>query len=501
MVNWGFADRCIIKFTGRLLRLTAAMLVGALLTLLAVLVLVVHGKPALKVWHGVHLDAEYTADCAVTTFPGYLDLEQRLFSQLEQQVYDAVPPQDQHRVNRYTRDSLSDPARWPVNWNRTFEWSCPNADAGVLLLHGLSDSPYSLRRIGRSLADNGAHVLGLRIPGHGTVPSGLAYTSWEDMAAAVKLAMRHLKKRLPDRPVFIIGYSNGGALAVHYVLVRLKDNTLPPVEGVVLISPEIGITKAAALAVWQDRLGRWLGLSKLAWNDILPEFDPYKYNSFAVNAGHQAHRLTGEIKRLISRYEKQGQLGKLPPIIAFQSAADATVQAQALIDELFNRLPPSGNHELVIFDINRHQAFDPLLNTRARTNITTLLKTAKPSYRRTLITNIDVSGSKVAARRFIPGDPESRMEPLHSPWPDGIYSLSHVALPFAPDDPLYGCCPVEESPGIHLGSVVLRGERGVLRTEPAMLLRIRWNPFYDYLEQRVLTFVALPSEGMHEGHQ
>ena len=476
------------KTLGRLIQLLAAMLAGVLITLLVGLILVLHNKQALNVWHTVYLDAEYTAKCGVKTFAGYLDLEQRLFSQLQRQVYDAVAPQDQHNVNRFTRGSLADPARWPVNWNRTFEWSGPNPTAGVLLLHGLSDSPYSLRRIGRRLADDGAHVVGLRIPGHGTAPSALVNTSWEDMAAAVELSMHHLKDRLPDLPIYLIGYSNGAALAVHYVLTGIEDNALPRVNGVVLISPEIGITKAAALAVWQDRLGRWLGLPKLAWNDVLPEFDPYKYNSFAVNAGYQAHRLTGEIKRRLSRYEKHGQLAKLPPIMAFQSAADATVQAQALIDELFNRLP-SGSHELVLFDINRLQTFEPLLNNKAQDNIAALFETTIPAYRRTLVTNIDSSSAIVAARVFAAGDSQSRVEPLHTAWPDKVYSLSHVALPFAPEDPLYGCCPVEKSPGIQLGNVVLRGERGVLRTDPAMLLRIRWNPFYDYLQQRIMEFL------------
>ncbi len=475
-----------------LIQLTIAMFAGALAVVLAGGILLLNSKQALNVWHTAYLDKEYTANCGVKTFQGYLDLEESLFVQLQQKVCDAVAPEDRHHVNRFTKGSLADPARWPVNWNRSFELASPHPEAGVLLLHGLSDSPYSLRSIGRQLANNGAHVVGLRIPGHGTAPSALVRTTWEDMAAAVTLAMRHLKDRLPDRPLYLIGYSNGGALAVHYVLLSIDDNTLPPVDGVVLISPEIGISKVAALAVWQGRLGRWSGLSKLAWNDILPEFDPFKYNSFAVNAGDQAYRLTAEIQRQLDRLEKKGELAKVPPIMAFQSVADATVRAQALVDELFNRLP-SGEHELVLFDINRLANFEPLLNHTARDKYTTLIKTTMPDYIRTLITNADPSSDMVVARRFSPGDREGRVEPLQRRWPDKVYSLSHVALPFAPDDPLYGCCPVEESPGIELGNVVLRGERGVLHTDPAMLLRIRWNPFYDYMQQRILAFLALSS--------
>jgi hypothetical protein len=48
-------------------------------------------------------------------------------------------------------------------------------------------------------------------------------------------------------------------------------------------------------------------------------------------------------------------------------------------------------------------------------------------------------------------------------WPEEVYSLAHVALPFPPDDPLYGSRPTAKSPGISLGDIALRGERGVLQ--------------------------------------
>jgi hypothetical protein len=75
-------------------------------------------------------------------------------------------------------------------------------------------------------------------------------------------------------------------------------------------------------------------------------------------------------------------------------------------------------------------------------------------------------------------------------WPAGVYSLSHVALPFRPDDPVYGDGRTD-SPGIRLGNLGLRGERGVLRIAAADLIRLRWNPFYSFLSQRVLAFTGL----------
>jgi hypothetical protein len=71
-----------------------------------------------------------------------------------------------------------------------------------------------------------------------------------------------------------------------------------------------------------------------------------------------------------------------------------------------------------------------------------------------------------------------------------VYSLSHVALPFREDDPLYGHLHPERSPGIQVGGASLRGERGVLRIGAAALLRLTWNPFYPWLEERVLAFTG-----------
>lgn len=346
---------------GSIVRVLVSMLLGIFIALMAGGIILLNLQPDLSVWHTAELNNEFTTASAVKNFKEYLTLEERLFAQLDEKVYAQIRPEEEHAINRYNRGSLSDPGRWLIDWNRSFEMTGARPVAGVLLLHGLSDSPYSLRRLGKRLSESGAHVLGLRIPGPGTAPSGLVGVRWEDMAAAVVLSMQHLRETLGDLPLYMVGYSNGGVLAVQYILSRLENTAYPGVSGVVLISPEIGIAKVAAFAVWQGRIGRLLGMPKLAWNSVLLEYDPYKYNSFAVNAGDQAYRLTSEIQAQITRHIKSGLLLNLPPIMAFQSAVDATVRPQVLIEGLFNRLPPGG-HELIMFDLNRIEANDPLVN-------------------------------------------------------------------------------------------------------------------------------------------
>ena len=71
-------------------------------------------------------------------------------------------------------------------------------------------------------------------------------------------------------------------------------------------------------------------------------------------------------------------------------------------------------------------------------------------------------------------------------WPSGIYSLSHVAIPFAPDDPVYGTGNMGgDYHGIPLGALQPRGETNLLVTPLNRLMRLRHNPFFAYVEHRV----------------
>ncbi len=463
-------------------------LIGAFVMLLGVAVYYLDNQPDLKVWHKTKLDAEFTAGGAARSFADYLALEERLFKQLDEQVYARVRVEDRGSLNRYFRGSLSDPGRWPRDWNRSFELSADAPAAGVLLLHGMSDSPYSLRNLGERLHAEGAWVVGLRLPGHGTAPSGLTTVDWQDMAAAVRLAMHHLREKVSDRPLYLVGYSNGGALAVHYALTALQDAGLPSANGLVLISPAIGVTPLAALAIWQARLGDMLGLRKLQWNSVLPEYDPFKYGSFAVNAGDQTYRLTLEIRSRLEALGGSDEMKRLPRLLAFQSAVDATVSGPVLLKELFKGLP-KGEHELVVFDINRSTDIEQILREDPLPGIETLLGDPDLPFTLSLVTNENDASPRAVVRQNRPGDARIHELTIGLDWPEGLYSLSHVALPFPADDPLYGGEDAVDSPGVRLGSLALRGERGVLRVSPSDMLRLRWNPFYPYLERRVMNFI------------
>ena len=149
-----------------------------------------------------------------------------------------------------------------------------------------------------------------------------------------------------------MGFSTGAALAVEYSLARLEGEELPRVDALVLLSPAIGVDPLAWLAVWQERMSMLPGLGKLAWLDLIPEYDPYKYNSFPVNAGHQIYTSPRSSTSASSGLSAAGPVRGFPRTLVFQSVADATVSPLAVVQVFLGRLSAEG-HELV--DL-RHQS-------------------------------------------------------------------------------------------------------------------------------------------------
>ncbi len=475
----------------RCLRPAIYMLSGALLAITCVAIVVLNHKPEPNIWHDAVLTEEFTAASNIADLDAYRILEDKLFQQLETEVFARIPDSAKTNYNRYHRGSRVDPTSWQTNWNRTFELPLSQAKMGVLLLHGMSDSPYSLRRLAKDFHADGAHVVGLRIPGHGTAPSGLRQVTFEDMAAAVELAMVHLDSTLGDVPILVVGYSNGGALAVHYTAGAIADKTLPMPAGLILFSPEIGISPAAPLASVQAWFGEILGLGRLAWTSILPEFDPYKYASFAVNAGVQAYRATKLVRSRLEGLERDGRIGEMPPILAFQSAADSTVEARDLVTDLFNRLQPGG-HELVIFDVNRMFETQGLL-ARPFDLSEHLMTGEGRAFTVSIVTNSDPNGLAVKLRTRAAGETQVVEQDLGLAWPADVYSLAHIALPFHRDDPVYGvgkaAAKQADEQNLQLGGLAVHGENNALAIPISALTRQHWNPFYDLVEEKRRAFV------------
>jgi alpha-beta hydrolase superfamily lysophospholipase len=324
------------------------------------------------------------------------------------------------------------------------------------------------------------------MPGHGTVPAGLINVDWEDWSEATRLAVREARRRVPaPLPLHIVGYSNGGALAMKYALDALDDESLARPDRLVLITPMIGVTELSRFAGVLGWPAIFPAFEKAAWLGITPEFNPFKYNSFPVNGARQSSLLTRDLQAHIAREESSGRLAEVPPILTFQSVVDATVSTRAIVTALYARLPANGS-ELVLFDMNRSAKFGPLLNDASDPEPARLLPPAPRSFRSTWITNDDVGSLSVVERSVDAGAVAEKTRPLGLAFPRQVFSLSHVALPFPVTDALYGLQPDgSEDFGINLGALAVRGENRAMVVSSDFLTRLLSNPFYPYMAERI----------------
>ena len=412
---------------------------GVVLTGLYLYYLQSQSLPDLQFWH--HKDVaqevvpepEKPGELALTD---YLAHEQNIFSNLDKMIEerDADVP-GWHRYGAAAHAIYR--RRWPES-NLTQLLHPDQKRGAVLLVHGLSDSTHSTRSLADSLFRQGFQTLNLRMPGHGTLPGALQNVTWRQYRGAYRMGIRALVSDLePDQPLVLVGYSNGSTLAVDYTLdALLSDDKLRVPDLLVLISPAMQVSPVAAYARIQRRISELPGMEKLGWTDAVAEYDPFKYNSFPVYAGEQIYRLTSRLGKNLSRLSEE-QLKSFPPVLAFQSLLDATIPPASVVSGLLDRLGDSAA-ELVLFDINRNSNMLPLLADRGDPLLQSLKARSNLGFDLTIVGN-DSSGSElVEVRTRKRGRDDWQKQATTMRWPRNVYSLSHVALPFDANDPIYG---------------------------------------------------------------
>ncbi|POT57212.1 hypothetical protein C3432_12990 [Citrobacter amalonaticus] len=472
----------------------ASLIKHVVLTLLVVLMVFLgvriyqtESGPDLHLWHTWTGNEMSAKELENATFPQYLAREEALFGNLKTEVADKLKPDERTPINRFYAGSRVYPSQLSPNGNRSYVLMPQGQPRGVaVLLHGLTDSPYSMKYIAASYQQRGFIAVVPRLPGHGTAPGALTAVEWEQWLAAARLAVREAT-RLAGRnvPLHLVGYSNGGALALKYTLDALEDRSLRRPQQLILMSPMIGVTAFARFAGLAGLPALFPSFAKAAWMNVTPEYNPFKYNSFPVNAARQSWLLTKALQQQISRDAQSARLNALPPALTFQSIMDSTVSTRAVVDSFYRHLGNNGS-ELVLFDINQAASLRPLLRTSSYTAMTLLLPPAPRNYRTTIITNAAPDTLDAVARDTQAGEDQEQVQRLALAWPQEMYSLSHVAVPFPLSDSLYGLKPDELNRyGISMGTIALRGETSTLLVGMDTLMRVTSNPFFPYMLQRI----------------
>jgi hypothetical protein len=254
-----------------------------------------------------------------------------------------------------------------------------------------------------------------------------------------------------------------------------------------LFSPEIGIMPVANISKYLKLLSFLPFFEQSKWESIEPEYDPFKYNSFPLNAAQQAYDLTAVVQSQVDQLREEGQFAEFPLTLTFLSWIDATVETSATIDQLYGKLE-NERSELVIFDINRLDRLSSFFPKAQKSPQDLLESSSDLPYILTVITNTSKDSRQVASRTRPTRSANVHSEELSLEWPLSVYSLSHVAIPFSPDDPVYGSGGNAGGTyhGLPLGSLEPRGETHLLTAGLSGLMRIRHNPFFKYLEDRIV---------------
>ncbi|MBI4809736.1 MAG: alpha/beta fold hydrolase [Nitrosomonadales bacterium] len=182
---------------------------------------------------------------------------------------------------------------------------------GVLLVHGLIDSPYHMRHLAAFFQRNGFRVMAVLLPGHGTQPGDMLKMNWKEWAKAVAWGADRLAEEADE--LYLAGFSAGAALSV------LQAGHDKRVRGLFLFSPAFEIT---ARAKWANlhKLYSWL-FPKAAWVSRMQDRDLYKYESFCKNAAAQMYALTQALP------QREVDI----PVFTVASADDATVNSAATL--------------------------------------------------------------------------------------------------------------------------------------------------------------------------
>ncbi|MEU7583382.1 alpha/beta fold hydrolase [Streptomyces sp. NPDC041068] len=182
-------------------------------------------------------------------------------------------------------------------------------EVGVLLCHGFTGSPQSMRPWAEYLAERGLTVTLPLLPGHGTRWEDMAITGWQDWYAEVERELRALLERC--KKVFVFGLSMGGTLTL-----RLAAKHGDAISGVVVVNPG---NKLHGLAPYALPVARHLvRTTKGIVNDIAKEGeDELGYDRVPLHAANSLRKFY----RLVD--------GELPqvtqPLVVLHSPRDHVV--------------------------------------------------------------------------------------------------------------------------------------------------------------------------------
>lgn len=213
-----------------------------------------------------------------------------------------------------------------IEWNGPQEWrpALPADErprGGVLLVHGLGDSPFSVSEIGAELSRRGWLVRTLLLPGHGGEPADLLNARAKDWRRLVAAQAKIIEADTGAGPVFLGGFSMGANLA----LVVAADD--PRVAGLLLFSP------AFESRTSYDWAARWVAPFKPWLRKPVPgvaQQTPVRYSNVPTNGFAQFYKTSKWARSVLA-----GR-GYAKPVLIVAAERDSVVNVQRVAEFFVN---------------------------------------------------------------------------------------------------------------------------------------------------------------------
>ncbi|KPW59768.1 putative Lipoprotein [Pseudomonas caricapapayae] len=320
-----------------------------------------------------------------------------------------------------------------LGWNAPQQWTPTGAlKGGVLLVHGLGDSPWSFHDVARKLVDQGYLVRTVLLPGHGTKPEDILDVRLEQWQQVVREQVQQLGREVPK--VYLGGFSTGANLVLDYAYDH-ED-----IAGLILFSPAFRSNSGYAwLTPWIGWARPWLATPN---DGLRPMQTPVRYMNMPTNGFAQFYRSSALAQARLHqrRYDK--------PVFIAIAEHDSVLDTDYVLDTFSQRFSHPASQLIWYGELP------------ARAAETTRVKARKDS---------------LADYR--------------------ISRFSHMGLLFSPDNPLYGVSGSQricwngqstaDTAQCMAGASVWYSDWGY--TEPGKIhARLTFNPYFEWQTEVML---------------
>ena len=346
-----------------------------------------------------------------------------------------------------------------------FELTQENNQKAILLIHGLTDSPYLFHDLAYFFYQQGFNVRTLLLPGHGTAPSDLIDVDYEDWQQAADYA---INRTLADyEQVYLGGFSTGGALIFNHLM--QQEYVSEKIKGLLMWSPA---SKAKSDIAWLARYIDYVPF--MDWVDKDADIDFAKYESFPFNAGAQVHGLMENIVGEDARAENK--FHNIPLWVA-ASEHDQTIATESTLEL-----------------INHWHTGRQILNSDEE------LATTLPasSVETTLVYFGDISAAETKLSSTIKLiSPSCEQEGICKE----VLNVAHTATTNSPENPHYGNAGQYRNCGHYLADLeryqeckttdeLYMGELTEINlSKDKLIQRLTFNPYYQKMLSHIKVFI------------